>query len=109
MSAEPPAGNRWAASPARKTRPARYLSASSRPRRHPAVPATALSTSARAAVHQAIKATTRKNRNAEAANQLLLALLAHRRPDPVTELLDHLGVDRDAVRERLAPDDRRGR
>ena len=69
-------------------------------RRHPAVPAT-LTTSARAAINQAIKATTRKNRNTQAAGQLLLALLAQSRPDPVAELLDHLGVDRAASRAHI--------
>ncbi|MET8144370.1 Clp protease N-terminal domain-containing protein [Sphaerisporangium sp. NPDC005288] len=80
-----------------------------RPRRHPPVPATALSTSARAAVHQAIKATTRKNRNTEGPDQLLLALLGQQRPDPVAELLDHLGVNRTVIREQLTSDDRQGR
>ncbi|WP_219825950.1 Clp protease N-terminal domain-containing protein [Nonomuraea typhae] len=69
-----------------------------RPRRHPAVPATALTSGARAAVNQAIKSTTRKNRSTQASGQLLFALLAQKRPDPVAELLDHLGVDRTAVR-----------
>ncbi len=72
-----------------------------RPRKHPAVPATALTTSARAAINRAIKTTTRKNRNSEAPGQLLLALLTHNRPDPVAELLDHLGVDRTASRAHI--------
>ncbi|GHB51656.1 hypothetical protein GCM10010347_21830 [Streptomyces cirratus] len=33
---------------------------------------------------------------------LLLALLACERPDPAAELMEHLGVDRPAVRERLS-------
>lgn len=33
---------------------------------------------------------------------VLLALLARARPDPAAELFDALGVDREAVRERLA-------
>jgi ATP-dependent Clp protease ATP-binding subunit ClpA len=70
---------------------------------HPAVPATALTTGARAAINQAIRTTTRKNRSSRAPRQLLLALLAHRRPDPVAELLDHLGVDRAALQEHLEP------
>jgi ATP-dependent Clp protease ATP-binding subunit ClpA len=72
-----------------------------KPRRHPAVPVTALTTSARAAVNQAIKNTTRKNRSSRSPAQLLLALLAQDRPDPVAELLDHLGVDRAASWARL--------
>ncbi|SDM73590.1 Clp protease N-terminal domain-containing protein [Allokutzneria albata] len=72
-----------------------------RPRKHPAVPATALTTSARAAVNQAIKTTSRKDRNTQANTQLLLALLAHKRPDPVADLLDHLGVDRAVSRARI--------
>ncbi|GAA0997463.1 Clp protease N-terminal domain-containing protein [Acrocarpospora macrocephala] len=73
----------------------------SRPRRHPPIAATALTSGARAAVNQAIKTTTRKNRATQAPVQLLLALLAERRPDPVAELIDHLGVDRAAVQTRI--------
>ena len=72
-----------------------------RPRRHPAVPATALTTSARAAVNEAIRHTRRKDRSARSTGQLLLALLAQDRPDPVAELLDQLGVDRAASRARI--------
>lgn len=72
-----------------------------RPRRHPAVAATALTSSARAAINQAIRSTTRKNRNSRAPARLLLALLGQERPDPVAELLDHLGVDRVACRARI--------
>ncbi|MGW7532438.1 Clp protease N-terminal domain-containing protein [Amycolatopsis sp. NPDC054798] len=71
-------------------------------RTHPAVPATALTTSARAAINQAIKTTTRKNRNTQALRQLLLALLTRNRPDPVADLLEHLGVDRAAARAHIA-------
>jgi ATP-dependent Clp protease ATP-binding subunit ClpA len=42
----------------------------------------------------------RKDRRLE-SHHLLLALLARQAPDPVAELLDRLGVDRDAVRSRL--------
>ncbi|MBB5078800.1 Clp protease N-terminal domain-containing protein [Nonomuraea endophytica] len=71
------------------------------PRRHPPVPVSALATGARAAVNHAIKTTTRKNRNAQAPVRLLLALLAQREPDPVAQLLNHLGVDRAAVHAHL--------
>ncbi|MBP2705054.1 Clp protease N-terminal domain-containing protein [Microbispora sp. RL4-1S] len=71
-------------------------------RRHPVVSPAALTTSARAAVTHAIKMTTRKDRNTQAPVQLLLALLTQQRPDPVAELLDHMGVDRTAVRARIA-------
>lgn len=70
-------------------------------RRHPAVPATAQTSSTRAVINQAIKGTTRRNRSAEGPDQLLLALLARRRPDPAAELLDHLGVDRATLRARI--------
>ncbi|MFC4115317.1 Clp protease N-terminal domain-containing protein, partial [Nonomuraea zeae] len=56
------------------------------PRKHPAVPGTALTSSARAAINRAIKATTSKTRSAQAPRQLVLALLAQDRPDPVAEL-----------------------
>ncbi|MEU8250844.1 Clp protease N-terminal domain-containing protein [Nonomuraea sp. NPDC048916] len=72
-----------------------------RPRKHPPVPGTALTSSARAVINQAIKATPRKTRSIAAPAQLLLALLAQARPDPVAELLDRLGIDRAAVRARL--------
>lgn len=74
----------------------------SRPRKHPPVPGTALTTSARAAINQAVKSTKRRDRDAEGPSQLLLALLAQARPDPVAELIDELGVDRTTVRTRLA-------
>ncbi|MFD0890529.1 hypothetical protein ACFQ08_38805, partial [Streptosporangium algeriense] len=73
-----------------------------RPRRHASVSVSTLTTSARAAVNQAIKTTTRKTRSIQAPVQLLLALLDQPRPDPVAELLDHTGIDRSAVRTRLA-------
>ncbi|MEU6778246.1 Clp protease N-terminal domain-containing protein [Nonomuraea angiospora] len=72
------------------------------PRKHPQVPGTALTSSARATINQAIKATTMKTRSAEAPRQLVLALLAQGRPDPVAGLIDHLGIDRAAVRGRCA-------
>ncbi|GIH26276.1 hypothetical protein Aph01nite_45860 [Acrocarpospora phusangensis] len=69
--------------------------------RHPAISATRLTTSARAAVNESIRTTSRKNRDAHASGRLLLALLGQGRPDPVAELLDHLGVDRTGVRARI--------
>jgi ATP-dependent Clp protease ATP-binding subunit ClpA len=72
------------------------------PRKHPAVPGTALTSSARAAINQAIKATTAKTRSAQAPRQLVLALLAQDRPDPVAQLIDQLSIDRAAVRSRIA-------
>ncbi|MGW0195818.1 Clp protease N-terminal domain-containing protein [Nonomuraea sp. NPDC003201] len=72
------------------------------PRKHPQVPGTALTSSARATINQAIKATTMKTRSAEAPRQLVIALLAQGRPDPVAGLIDHLGIDRAAVRGRCA-------
>ncbi|MFG6202546.1 Clp protease N-terminal domain-containing protein [Nonomuraea sp. JJY05] len=72
------------------------------PRKHPPVPGTALTSSARATINQAIKGTTMKTRAAEAPRQLVLALLAQGRPDPVAGLIDHLRIDRAAVRSRWA-------
>ncbi|MEV0583155.1 Clp protease N-terminal domain-containing protein [Nonomuraea sp. NPDC050310] len=72
-----------------------------RPRRHPPVSPTALATGARTALTQAVKTTTRKNRDTEGPAQLLLALLSHEPPDPVAQLLDHLGIDRPTTRTRL--------
>ncbi|MFI6734045.1 Clp protease N-terminal domain-containing protein [Nonomuraea sp. NPDC050451] len=72
------------------------------PRKHPPVSSTALTSSARATINQAIKATTMKTRAAEAPRQLVLALLAQGRPDPVAGLIDHLRIDRAAVRSRWA-------
>jgi ATP-dependent Clp protease ATP-binding subunit ClpA len=71
------------------------------PRRHPPLTVAALTSGARSAVRQAVDATTTRTR-AAAPRQLLLALLDRGRPDPVAALLDQLGVDRDAVRARLA-------
>ncbi|AQZ66474.1 unnamed protein product [[Actinomadura] parvosata subsp. kistnae] len=72
------------------------------PRKHPAVPATALTSSARAVLNQAIKATTVKTRDAEVPRHLALGLLAQKSPDPVAQLVDQLGIDRAAIRARLA-------
>ncbi|QFY06510.1 hypothetical protein GBF35_07275 [Nonomuraea phyllanthi] len=72
------------------------------PRKHPPVPGTALTSSARAVINQAIKSTTARTRTAEAPRQLVLALLAQARPDPVARLIDQLGIDRTAVRGRVA-------
>ncbi|GAA3131831.1 MULTISPECIES: Clp protease N-terminal domain-containing protein [Nonomuraea] len=71
------------------------------PRKHPAVPATALTSSARAALNQAVKATTAKARNAEMPRHLALTLLGRRHPDPVAHLIDHLALDRSALRAKL--------
>ncbi|MFG1703682.1 Clp protease N-terminal domain-containing protein [Nonomuraea sp. M3C6] len=72
------------------------------PRKHPPVPGTALTSSARAVINQAIKGTTMKTRSAEAPRHLVLALLQQGRPDPVAQLVDQLGIDRAAVRSRIA-------
>ncbi|MGW0801648.1 Clp protease N-terminal domain-containing protein [Nonomuraea sp. NPDC002799] len=72
------------------------------PRKHPRIPGTAFTSSARAVVNQAIKATTAKTRPVEAPRHLVLALLAQSRQDPVAQLIDQLGIDRTAVRDRMA-------
>ncbi|MER6505306.1 Clp protease N-terminal domain-containing protein [Nonomuraea sp. NPDC048881] len=71
------------------------------PRRHPPVPGTALTSSARAVINAAIGATRRKTRP-QAPRHLLLALLERDRHDPVARLIDQLGIDRAAVRARVA-------
>ncbi|SEG64592.1 Clp amino terminal domain-containing protein, pathogenicity island component [Nonomuraea solani] len=72
------------------------------PRKHPAVPNTALTSSARAVLNAAIKATTRKTRDAETPRHLALGLLAQTRPDPAAQVIDQLGLDRAAIRARVA-------
>jgi hypothetical protein len=75
-------------------------------RAHPPVTAGALTSGARAALGQAVKA-TRANTRRLAPNYLLLALLACQRPDPVAALIEALGIDRSAVRDRAVPPARR--
>jgi ATP-dependent Clp protease ATP-binding subunit ClpA len=72
------------------------------PRKHPQIPDTALTSSARAVLNQAIKATTMKTREAEVPRHLALGLLAQAHPDPAAQVIDQLGIDRAAVRSRLA-------
>ncbi|MEV0619425.1 Clp protease N-terminal domain-containing protein [Nonomuraea sp. NPDC050404] len=72
------------------------------PRKHPRIPDTALSSSARAVLNQAVKATTIKTRDTQAPKHMVLSLMAQRRPDPVAQLIDQLGIDRAAVRSRIA-------
>lgn len=71
------------------------------PRRHPPLTVAALTSGARTVLRTAVDATTARSRPT-APRHLLLALLDRGHPDPVAELVDHLGVDRAAVRERLA-------
>lgn len=73
-----------------------------RPRKHPRVPGTALTSSARAVLNEAIRATTMKTRDAQAPRHLVLELLEQKRPDPAAQLIDQLGIDRAAVRSRIA-------
>jgi ATP-dependent Clp protease ATP-binding subunit ClpA len=73
------------------------------PRRHPPLTVAALTSGARTVVRTAVDATTARTRPT-APRHLLLALLDRTRPDPVAELVDRLGVDRAAVRKRLAGD-----
>jgi ATP-dependent Clp protease ATP-binding subunit ClpA len=73
-----------------------------RPRKHRAIPGTALTSSARAVVNQAIRATTVRDRDTIGPTELLLALLAQSHPDPVSQLLDELAIDRPTVRARLS-------
>jgi hypothetical protein len=71
------------------------------PRRHPPLTVATLTSGARSVVRLAVDATTARTRDT-APRHLLLALLDRGRPDPVAALVDHLGIDRDAVRARLA-------
>jgi ATP-dependent Clp protease ATP-binding subunit ClpA len=81
--------------------PGRIRGLAELPRRHPPLTVAALTTGARTVVRLAVDSTTARTRGT-APRHLLLALLDRARPDPVAELVDHLGVDRDAVRVRLA-------
>jgi ATP-dependent Clp protease ATP-binding subunit ClpA len=80
--------------------PGRVRGLAELPRRHPPLTVAALTTGARTVVRLAVDGTTARTRGS-APRHLLLALLDRGRPDPVAELVDHLGVDRDAVRARL--------
>jgi hypothetical protein len=51
-------------------------------------------------VRRAVDATTARSRHT-APRHLLLALLERGHPDPVAALVDRLGVDRAAARQRL--------
>ncbi|NUR87416.1 MAG: hypothetical protein HOY71_25325 [Nonomuraea sp.] len=73
-----------------------------RPRKHPRVPLTAITTSARAAINQALKSTTTRTRSTQGPRALLLVLLEQPSPDPVSALVDQLGLDRARVRSQLA-------
>jgi ATP-dependent Clp protease ATP-binding subunit ClpA len=81
--------------------PGRVRGLAELPRQHPPLTVAALTTGARTVVRLAVDATTARTRGT-APRHLLLALLDRGRPDPVAELVDHLGVDRDAVRAQLA-------
>lgn len=78
------------------------------PRRHPPVTLAALTSSARTVLDRAVATTTVKTRRT-APTHMLLELLDRARPDPVTELIDRLAIDRDAVRAKLRPQDPRPR
>ncbi|MGW4346739.1 Clp protease N-terminal domain-containing protein [Streptomyces sp. NPDC004690] len=56
---------------------------------------------ARAVLPRALVKTRRAGSRRIAPEHLLLALLDCERPDPAAEVLEHLGTDREAVRERL--------
>ena len=61
-----------------------------------------LSSGARAVLKQAIEGARPRRTGRIGASHFLRALLSRDRPDPAAELLHALGVDREAVRERLA-------
>ncbi|GAB3399388.1 Clp protease N-terminal domain-containing protein [Flindersiella endophytica] len=69
-------------------------------RKHPPVPVSALTSNARAVVKQAVNATTTRTRRT-APEHLLRALLDREYPDPVRQLLTHLGIDRTAAHRVL--------
>ncbi|MYX42607.1 hypothetical protein GTW59_16270, partial [Streptomyces sp. SID89] len=54
-----------------------------------------------AVLPRALVETRRAGSRRIAPEHLLLALLDCERPDPAAEVLEHLGTDREAVRERL--------
>jgi ATP-dependent Clp protease ATP-binding subunit ClpA len=60
-----------------------------------------LTSAARAVLLRAIKPSPRTKGRHPTAEHLLLSLLACQRPDPTAELLAHLGIDPDTVRNRL--------
>jgi hypothetical protein len=60
-----------------------------------------LTSGSKAVIDAAVRQTTRKTR-ADAPRWVLFHLLTCEAPDPCGTLLDHLGVDRAAVRARLA-------
>lgn len=60
-----------------------------------------LTSAARAVLLRAIKPTPRAKGRHPTAEHLLLALLACQQPDPTAELLAHLGIDPETVRNRL--------
>ncbi|MET8183615.1 Clp protease N-terminal domain-containing protein [Streptomyces sp. NPDC005336] len=62
---------------------------------------TPLSSGARAVFPRAVAEVRQDRRRRITLEDLLLALLACESPDPAAELLNRLGVDRTAVRERL--------
>lgn len=67
-------------------------------RKHPPVTMSALTSNSRAVLKQAVNATTARTRHT-APEHLLRALLDREYPDPVAQLLAHLGVDRVAARQ----------
>ncbi|RBQ17414.1 hypothetical protein DP939_25525 [Spongiactinospora rosea] len=71
------------------------------PPRHPRLRPASITSAALDALRQAVKATTVRTRRT-APGHLLLALLSCEPPDPAAALIGRLGVDRAAVRERLA-------
>ncbi|MEW9547261.1 Clp protease N-terminal domain-containing protein [Nonomuraea sp. NPDC050783] len=73
-----------------------------RPRRHPPIGGGSLTSNARAVVGHAVKHTTLRTRDKVGPALVALALLDRKRPDPVAQLIDRLGIDRPAVRARLA-------
>ncbi|MGP9023125.1 Clp protease N-terminal domain-containing protein [Streptomyces sp. BR1] len=71
----------------------------------PPIPAsrkrTPFTSGARAVLPRAVAETRKAGTRRIAPEHLLLALLDCERPDPVAELMTHLGIDRAAVRERV--------
>jgi ATP-dependent Clp protease ATP-binding subunit ClpA len=61
-----------------------------------------LTSGARAVIQRAMEEARPRRTGRLATQHFLLAILAGQRPDPATELLQALGVDSGAVRERLA-------
>ena len=72
------------------------------PRRHPPITISAVTSGSRTALRHAVDSTGTRTRHL-APRYLLIELLDRESPDPVVELIDHLGVDRTAVRARLSP------